>query len=276
MKRKEGYGMVYQDIMRNKNLSAEAKAIYAYLSSIAGMGQSCYPSVEIMQKELCMSKNRLMRHMGQLIAFGVVEKARERNGNIYGRNVYRITHEVEVANDLKCIFEAVENKAIEKVQNKAIEKVQKVQNEAVECRAVENEATNNNSTTINKKDNNIKVQKSVKLYFPDDEDLNQAFTGYVEMRKQLKKPMTDRAIGLAIKKLHELAAVPFSDTMDKELAVRILNQSVMNSWQGLFPLNEQKTVYQDKKGGGMVEPDNQSRGQASDFYVQFMGLGNGD
>lgn len=103
--------MVYQDVMRNKSLSPEAKAIYAYLSSIAGSGDSCYPSVETMQKELCMSKNRLMKHMGQLIAYGVVEKARERNGNIYGRNIYKITHEVEVANDLKCIFEAVENEA---------------------------------------------------------------------------------------------------------------------------------------------------------------------
>lgn len=111
MKKKGGYGVVYQDVMRNKLLSPEAKAIYAYLSSIAGFGDSCYPSVETMQKELCMSKNRLMKHMGQLIAFGVVEKVRERNGNIYGRNIYKITHEIEVANDLKCIFEAVENEA---------------------------------------------------------------------------------------------------------------------------------------------------------------------
>ncbi len=134
MKKKGGYGVVYQDVMRNKSLSPEAKAIYAYLSSIAGSGDSCYPSVEVMQKELSMSKNRLMKHMGQLIAFGVVEKVRERNGNIYGRNVYKITHEVEVASDLKRIFEAVE------------------------IRAVENEATNNNNTnnnTIKNNNNNI-------------------------------------------------------------------------------------------------------------------------
>lgn len=60
MRKKGSYGVVYQDVMRNKNLSAEAKAIYAYLSSIAGMEGSCYPAVETMQKELCMSKNRLI------------------------------------------------------------------------------------------------------------------------------------------------------------------------------------------------------------------------
>lgn len=145
MKKKGGYGVVYQDVMRNKSLSPEAKAIYAYLSSIAGSGDSCYPSVETMQKELCMSKNRLMKHMGQLIAFGVVEKARERNGNIYGRNIYKITHEIEVTNDLKRIFEAVEN-------------------EAVEIRAVENEATNNNKTNNNYLKNNIDYQLVADMY----------------------------------------------------------------------------------------------------------------
>lgn len=257
MRKKGGYGVVYQDVMRNKSLSPEAKAIYAYLSSIAGSGDSCYPSVETMQKELCMSKNRLMKHMGQLIALGVVEKVRERNGNIYGRNIYKITHEIEVTKDLNRIFEAVEN-------------------EAVEIRAVENEATNNNNTknnNINNNNNNNKgrVPKSIKVYFHNDEALNQAFTDYVEMRRQIKKPMTDRAVELAIKKLQELAAIPFSDSIDSELAVQILNQSVLNSWQGLFPL---KAYYQDKKGGDMGGKENQSGGCAADFYEKLLGASN--
>ena len=93
---------------------------------------------------------------------------------------------------------------------------------------------------VSKEKDNIKAPKSVKTYFPNDESLNQAFLDYLEMRKQIKKPMTEKAVDLAIKKLCELAAVPFSDSMDNDLAIRILNQSVMNSWQGLFPLKEQR------------------------------------
>lgn len=88
---------------------------------------------------------------------------------------------------------------------------------------------------------NIKAPKRARIYFPNDESLNQAFLDYLEMRKQIKKPMTERAVELAIKKLEELSTLPFSDSMDNDLAIRILNQSVMNSWQGLFPLKEQKT-----------------------------------
>lgn len=260
MKKKGGYGVVYQDVMRNSSLSPEAKAIYAYLSSIAGLEDSCYPSVETMQKELCMSKNRLMKHMGQLIDSGVVEKLREKSGNIYGRNVYRVTHETEVTNGLKCNFRPLENEAVEA--------------RSLQIRPLENEATNNNNINNNNKKNNNKGKphKSVKTYFPDDETLNQAFIDYAEMRRQIKKPMTDRAVELAIKKLRELAAIPFSSSIDSDLAVRILNQSILYSWQGLFPLKD----YQNKNGGDVVGNENQSRGQAADFYEQFLGTGNGN
>ena len=60
------------------------------------------------------------------------------------------------------------------------------------------------------------------------------------MRKQIKAPMTDRAVGMAIKKLTELSGGN-SDT-----AVKILEQSIMNSWKGLFPLKDNKASAQNK------------------------------
>lgn len=69
-----------------------------------------------------------------------------------------------------------------------------------------------------------------------DEKLNDTFLDYIEMRKKIKKPMSQRAITLAQKKLAELARIPFSDSMDNDLAIQILEQSIFNSWQGLFPL----------------------------------------
>ena len=80
------------------------------------------------------------------------------------------------------------------------------------------------------------IQEKDLVFFPDDEKLNKAFCDFVEMRNQIKKPMTDRAIQLAVKKLKELSAIPYSDDFDHETAIRILEQSIMNSWQGLFPL----------------------------------------
>lgn len=124
-----------------------------------------------------------------------------------------------------------------------------------------------------KKRKYIKEKERVQMYFPDDKELNQAFIGYVEMRKQMKKPMTDRAIELAIKKLQHLAVLPFSDLMDNKHAIQILNQSVMNGWQGLFPLKEQGPDYQKKKGDDTTGTNNQSRRSAADYYEQILGTG---
>ena len=53
------------------------------------------------------------------------------------------------------------------------------------------------------------------------------------MRKQIRKPLTDKATELSMKKLDELSGG------DNDKAVKILEQSIMNSWQGLFELKEE-------------------------------------
>lgn len=84
--------MVSRKILRDPELSAEAKAIYAYLCSFAGSGGSCYPGVELMMKELQMGKDRFYKNMGFLIRAGIVKKSQERNGNRWGHITYTVNH----------------------------------------------------------------------------------------------------------------------------------------------------------------------------------------
>lgn len=256
MQKKGGWGRVYQNVTRNSNISAAAKGVYAYLSALCGISDECYPSVETITKEMGMGKDTFYRHINALVAAGIVEKhqAVGEDGK-FGRTIYRLTHEVTISE--KQGFPCTDNEDTDNADT-------------------ENKETINNISISNSiKNNSIKGKssKAVKVYFPDDTLLNQAFADYVEMRKQIKKPMTDKAITLAIKKLQDLSAIPFNETMDNEMAIQILNQSIMNSWQGLFPLKEER---KKEKGGATVGISNQSRGQAADFYEQFMGTGNGD
>lgn len=78
------------------------------------------------------------------------------------------------------------------------------------------------------------------IYYPD-ELLNQAFMDFLDMRKKIKKPMTEKAIKLSMNKLRELSSPEDSGHMDNDLAIKILEQSIMNCWQGLFPLKEYKS-----------------------------------
>lgn len=63
---------------------------------------------------------------------------------------------------------------------------------------------------------------------PDWIDLD-AWEGFVQMRKQIKKPLTERAKKLALRELDELR----KQGQDPNA---VLDQSTMHSWAGLFPL----------------------------------------
>ena len=58
----------------------------------------------------------------------------------------------------------------------------------------------------------------------------EALEAFAEMRSKIRKPLTVRAKQMVLKKLSELAP-------DEITQIEILNQSTMNGWQGVFPLN---------------------------------------
>jgi len=95
----------------------------------------------------------------------------------------------------------------------------------------------NRPSTVDKEYKEYKEKEEGKeiknLYYPNDDLLDKAFSDYVEMRKKIKKPMSDRAVELAMEKLIKLSGG------NNDTAIEILNQSVMNSWQGLFELKQQ-------------------------------------
>ena len=60
-----------------------------------------------------------------------------------------------------------------------------------------------------------------------------AWKDFKEMRRKVKKPMTNRAEEMLLNNLNKLS------TNEKEQA-DILNQSIFHCWQGVFPLKEEK------------------------------------
>lgn len=84
-----------------------------------------------------------------------------------------------------------------------------------------------------KEENNKKKSAS----YVADKELNDAILAFIEYRKKIRKPMTERAIQLMIDKLQELSPV-----INEQ--IEILNQSILNGWQGIFPLkNNQSGTY---------------------------------
>lgn len=85
-----------------------------------------------------------------------------------------------------------------------------------------------------------KPKKQIKSYddqiteYTQNEELQNALKAFVQMRSFIKKPMTEYALKLMLKKLDELGN---NDTTK----IAILNQSITHNWQGIFPLKDEYT-----------------------------------
>jgi hypothetical protein len=94
--------------------------------------------------------------------------------------------------------------------------------------------THSDGNAILCKEKEIKYKTSIDI--PDH--LKEIWPEFLKMRKLIKKPATEKAQENIIKKLFELS-------QDYEMQIKILNQSISNSWQGIFPIKENQ---QEKKG----------------------------
>ncbi len=70
------------------------------------------------------------------------------------------------------------------------------------------------------------------------ENFLEALNGFRNMRKKIKKPMTERAEKMLLKKLNKLSN-------DESLQIKILNQSEFSSWQDIYELKQETKSKQD-------------------------------
>ena len=100
----------------------------------------------------------------------------------------------------------------------------------IDQQATNKRPTSDQQATTNKNNKNIKNIKECKeIIYSDVPELNEAIIAFIDYRKSIKKPMSDRAITLLLGKLNKM-----SNSVQEQ--IEILNQSILNGWQGIFPL----------------------------------------
>ena len=137
-------------------------------------------------------------------------------------------------------------------------KTQRNQNEKTETKQNQNEKTEtkNNQTEPKRKNQNLdrdrdrdrdtdtdtksikekqNKKKAAASAYVDDPELNAAICSFVESRKKLRKPMTDRAIELFISRVQKTGG-SLSEQID------LINTAVERGWQTVYPKS-------DKAGG---------------------------
>ena len=117
---------------------------------------------------------------------------------------------------------------------------------------------NNNNNSNKKNSNNFKKERkkekkptnydSIINESIQDESVKQEIYEFIKMRKLMKKPLTDRALKLLISKLKKLSSIPTEQ-------VQILDNSIMNNWQGIFPLKNNNGYQNNNYGNSEVKRD---------------------
>ena len=110
-----GYGIVSQLPMKDRELSIQAKWVYAYLVSCAGNDKQTYPTKDKMCYDLDIRKvDTLTKYIKQIQARGYIKIVKTKRDNLKYKNVYLIATDTRTIEIWKREFE--EGKEIEEAE----------------------------------------------------------------------------------------------------------------------------------------------------------------
>lgn len=110
-----GYGIVSQLPMKDREMSIQAKGVYAYLVSCAGNDKQTYPTKEKMCYDLGIKKvDTLSKYIKQIQAKGYIKIVKTKRDNLKYKNVYLIATDTRTIEIWKREFE--EGKEIEEAE----------------------------------------------------------------------------------------------------------------------------------------------------------------
>ena len=135
---------------------------------------------------------------------------------------------------------------------KKIEKCKNYSSVKITPQKCKNYTTSSVKITPNKeeiKKNNIIIKN---IYI--SERFKQAFSDFLEMRKSIKKPATDKAIEMIIIKLEKVN--------NEEQAIKMLERSIINNWQDVYEIQER-----GNDGSKNYKPNNKREVITRDYYA---------
>lgn len=250
----KGYGVSPKLVMIDENLSIEAKAIYAYLSSFCGSGNIAFPQISTIVNHLKVSNERFYKHFKLLIKYGYISVSQERSQGKFANNIYTLNTvvtpmlEEEEEERPEADFTETENTDNGKtVDRNTVAEFSDNGKPKANNNNINNNNINNNKKekeracvradkSINKINNNISKDKKTDFdnlinSYTDNDELKEAIYEFIKMRKTIKQPLTTHALSLILKDVDKLA----NDTSTK---IKVLEQSVKKSWRGVFKLKD--------------------------------------
>ena len=202
------YSKINNSLLRSGELKANTKilllVLMSYENEIEGYS---YPSQTRLLKETSLSKTTLLKCLNELEERGYIKRVKEAGEN----NKYYISSSIKIDTDT-----SIKNSTTTSAKNDT--------------------ATSTKNSTLKELNKNKKEKEKTNIDkliedYTENDLLVEALKDFIKMRKAIKRPLTDRAMKGILNKLNSYS----HDDLEK---IEILDASIMNSWQGIFPLKE--------------------------------------
>ena len=216
-KREKGWFWVENDLIDNEILLPMERLLYMVLArhSDNETGES-FPSIETLCKKTGVKDKRtIVNHLRNLENFGLISIVKQLGyaNKYYLNNIHKelVTKNVpSTKNDTGVVTKNVPLTRLNKKTNKK-DPIKK-------------------ETTFD-----IMIKE-----FTENEELKTTIYDFIKMRKAIKKPLTDKALKLIFNKINKIS-------VNEEKQIDILNQSILNSWQGIFEIKEDNNFNKNNK-----------------------------
>lgn len=209
--RKSNYTVIDNGIFMDKRLSAKAKGILCQLLSLPDEWNY---SIQGLSSLFSDGKDSIRNGINELEKFGYVKRTQIVNESHHFSGYQYDVYECPMTSE-----PLLENATTDKPHNK-----------------INNNKVSSNELSINKnKEKNIKKEsvKSLISDYTQNEELKDCLFSFVEMRKNVKKPLTARAMKLSLNGLDKLA-------LDDETKIAIVDNSILHNWLTFYPLEKKK------------------------------------
>ena len=202
------YAIIPANVRYDKNVCSSAKLLYGEITALCNQKGFCWASNSYFAELYGVSKTSVSKWIKQLIDGCYIKSSIE----------YKLNTKEILNRYLTIISYPIEEKLNTPIEEKL--------NTPIEEKLKDNTTVYNNT-----RKNNTKRAEPFADY-TSNSLLSDAIKDFISMRKQIKAPMTDRAIKLMLQKLDTLA-------QNDDTKIAVLNQSILNSWKGIFALKDQ-------------------------------------
>ena len=223
------YTKINNDLLRNENLKANTKILLLVIMSYESKEGYSYPSHSRLMKETGLSKATLIKCLKELEDLGYIISENAAGNN----NKYFIDSSIKISSSKNDSSTKNDTSSSTKNDTGVVLKM-------IHKNKQENKQKNNNSD----------LEVIVEAY-TDNKELKETIFDFIEMRKSIKKKLTERALKTILNKLDKLAANDFGK-------IEILENSIVNCWQGIFEIKKEahKGAYQSKYNSSICSNSN--------------------